>query len=738
MATSLPPSVLRSAQDKASYSASLGKFHIGDEHDLTTHDGKITEYSRADRHAAVFTLVVSGVSSAFAGFRSGNTCQFNLKSSIAQLGVDARDCKVTLDAAIGEASVSGHLIAVSSLGVLLLDFLGVGAYIGKVFAEDPSRRVVSLEYIKRLIPEKDLRGNPLLVYQTGGNKEDWSLKVVDGRVVAFIPVKPGVYRYSGEIHTLLPTAGRALKEKAAFKPLLHLHQEFKEGFTRVAVPDEILMVQSYPMHCRTMFARVVDSLLPPGVRCASSNIMDPDLGFDERGSRDGRKFVFVGSSTQELTHVPLEFFSLEAHRESVPMSKRVGFTDKARDPETLFKAFATMPKNKDNATTFICKGSMFDELTEDDWLTSQPKKVPFVGGSTGGEQQRQLAERYLFQQCEYSILSAISMGDISSEGVLLSRYYPSPVLKSLILSRQVGKKLRAVYFTVGSKDYGAFMSQEDRSMLADLDLFGIQVYFVDQEAKRVYQFMQRVGNDNGLFVPLPRCAEYMAATFFGVYGSNLVAGDFEAELKTLLGGVLELKAGATHPMLNKDKPLALVTGGGPGAMEVGNRVAHDLGILSCGMFVDFGSLSRKPGVTINEQKKNPFVEAFMTYRPQKLVERQSDFNLDFPIFLTGGIGTDFEYALEEVRRKVGTVAPNPVILFGTPEHWGAKITPRFLENRKSGTIKGSEWLSNVPYVVSSGAEALAVLTHFFKGTLPIGPAHPGNDLGFMVAASTVM
>ena len=114
------------------------------------------------------------------------------------------------------------------------------------------------------------------------------------------------------------------------------------------------------------------------------------------------------------------------------------------------------------------------------------------------------------------------------------------------------------------------------------------------------------------------------------------------------------------------------------------------------------------------------------------MERQSEFGLDFPIFLTGGIGTDFEYALEEVRRKVGTIPLHPMILFGTEEHYMNKIGRRFRENRQSGTIKGSEWISNVPYVVKTAAEALEVYRRFFAGTLAIGGGAPANDRGFVL------
>ena len=163
-------------------------------------------------------------------------------------------------------------------------------------------------------------------------------------------------------------------------------------------------------------------------------------------------------------------------------------------------------------------------------------------------------------------------------------------------------------------------------------------------------------------------------------------------------------------------------------MEVGNRAAKSLGILSCANIVDF---SLKTGGYVNEQAINSFIDAKMTYRIDKLVERQAEFYLDFPIFLEGGIGTDFEYSLEEVRRKVNSVPPYPVILFGSPHYWEMKITSRFTINLQTGTIKGSEWISNCFYVVENHKEALEVYRRFFSDSLPIGPNFPPYEKGFV-------
>jgi predicted Rossmann-fold nucleotide-binding protein len=244
------------------------------------------------------------------------------------------------------------------------------------------------------------------------------------------------------------------------------------------------------------------------------------------------------------------------------------------------------------------------------------------------------------------------------------------------------------------------------------------------------EYVPKPEKDCGMFVPLPLVNAFMKAVTFGVYGSHIVPGaNFENELTTLFQNLLLMRKEFDHPHFNKDTPLALVTGGGPGVMELGNRVAQELNILSCANIVDFRA--KPDSVLPTEQKANPYIEAKMTYRLDRLVERQAEFNLDFPIFLTGGIGTDFEYELEQVRRKVGSTPALPILLFGEDAYWEKKITSCFQCNLDAGTIKGSEWVSNCFFSVQSAKQGLHVYRQYFSGKLPIGKNGPVYREGFV-------
>lgn len=693
------------------------------EHDLVTPDGMITELKSLDETSSEATLFIENISPAFVGFQiEKESIFFNIKSTLAQLGIDGIGQVFELNQKKCCAEVKVLLKGIGPIAKAMLKALCVGASIGKLFAADSRRRVRDPDYLARYFGRSDRKGRPLLSLGGLHGSSDLILDKVDGRTVAYLTLQNGRITYEPSIYGFLPTLAKALVARLDTRNMIKLHQEWIPYVPRNLEDDDILLVRTLPLHIRTVFARVVDGLLSQGYQHTSASILQPDT------KASGDIYELYGHSKRELTDIPLEFYTLEPYREHVFFSDRDQLQICLEDSNILFKAFETAPlplKNK--AAVFIVKGEQLLNLKPDQWIVREPlfQEFPLFGQ---GSRRSLMVERFIKQQPSYPFLKNIDDGFITSQGVLFSRYFPSPFMKRLLLSDQVQRNLKGIYFQYPSETHQEFFSAEDRALLHDLDKFAIPTYWLDNVSGQILQYAQKSDRDSGLFVPIHQVERFFKSTVFGIYGSNLFGGSFEAELKKLMEGVLAMRAEMHHPLLQPSTPLALLTGGGPGAMALGNKIAKDLQILSCANIVDF----RTPGGgVVSEQRQNPYIDAKMTYRLDKLVERQAEFHLDFPIFLMGGIGTDFEFSLEEVRRKVNPLLSNPILLFGSVEYWKDKISSRFQSNLKYGTIKGSEWISNCFFCIQTAEQGLKVYHDFFKGTLSIGPTGPLFEAGFV-------
>lgn len=692
--------------------------------DLVTPDGYIRSYQLINEHEAVAEVFIEDISRTFVGFElPPEHLTFNIKSALAQLGVNCEALNFSLDKMHKCAEVRVKLFALSALGNKMLSHLGEGVYLGKIFAADERRRIKNPDYLLRMFGRFDREGRPLLFLGEKLPKDEMHFEKLDGITIAYIHLLEGRIVYDNKIEGFLPTLALALKRNLPTRDLLRLHQFRDIKASRNLAEEGFLLVSSLlPLHIRTVFGKVVNKLLPPGYRHTMADVLQPEL------KASGDIYEFYGNSKEEISRVPLEFYTLEPERENVFFQDRDQLQHFLLDPQNIFDLFKTAPGGlEERASVFVVKGSQVLRLKGEDWIVRNPP-LPSFSEVASTRQLGKLVEQYVQMQPCYPFLHAMENGMITSQGVLFTRYFPSPLMKSILLSYYVRSLLMGIYFQIPSRSNGNYFSQEDRALLNDLHSFGIPVYWVDETSKTLLRYVQRPGKSSSMFVPLDKVDFFRQATCFGVYGSNLVEGDFENELKKLLEGIVKLKEELDHPLLNPKKPLALVTGGGPGAMEMGNRMAKELHILSCAHIVDFRPRNQ---AVVNEQKQNPYVEAKMTYRLDQLIERQAGFYLDFPIFVMGGIGTDFEYSLEEVRHKVGARTMSPIILFGSPDYWRAKITSRFQSNLKSGTIAGSEWVSNSFFCIQNAEQGLKVYKDFFTRKLLIGPQGPVFEEGFV-------
>lgn len=693
-------------------------------HDLASPDGCVESIQSLSDTVSQAIIKIENISPWFVGFEiDSSLIFFNGKSVLAQLGVDCVGKEYELDSATLSAKVKIELVAHGPIAKDLLRLIRPGSFIGKLFAKDDRRRVRDPDYISRMFGRSDRFGKPLLSLGAMHGSDSLILDQVDGRAVAYLTLMNGRIGYDETIFGFLPTLARGLQAKKSTRDFLKLHQVWHEGANRNVSDGEILLVRTPPLHIRTVFGHVVDELVTSGYKHTTASILQPDT------AESGDIYEFWGQSRRELTDVALEFYTLEPYRENIFFSDRDRLQSCLESYEEMLKAFDTAPKPADlRAAAFIVKGHQLQGLQTDDWIGKEEVFHEFPG-LAHSMRQALLVERYIEQQPSYPFLKAIEMGTITSQGVLLTRHLTSPLLKRMLLSEPVSRCLKGIYFRYPSKAFGDFFSNEDRALLNDLNKFGIPVYWVDEATKKILQYTQKPKTETGMFVPLKQTEFFLKATVFGVYGSNLIEGPFEEHLHGLLEGVLAMRSQVNHPLLSKDTPLALVTGGGPGAMEQSNKIAKDLQILSCANIADF---RLKGNSVVNEQRQNPYIEAKMTYRLKELVERQAEFNLDFPIFVQGGIGTDFEYCLEEVRRKVGSIFPTPVLLFGDVEYWKMKITSRYQCNVERGTVRGSEWISSCFFCVNTAEEGLEVYRRFFDGSLRVGKEAKAQPLGFVV------
>lgn len=159
-----------------------------------------------------------------------------------------------------------------------------------------------------------------------------------------------------------------------------------------------------------------------------------------------------------------------------------------------------------------------------------------------------------------------------------------------------------------------------------------------------------------------------------------------------------------HSATTDHREFVVVTGGGPGVMEAGNRGAHDVGAPSIGLNI----------VLPHEQAPNPYVTPELSFNFHYFAIRKMHFVMRakavavFP----GGFGTMDELFETLTLMQTGRMERVPVLLFGS-EFWKKAVNLDFLAEQ--GTISPGD--QDIITHVDDAATAWKAVADFYG--LPI-------------------
>lgn len=145
----------------------------------------------------------------------------------------------------------------------------------------------------------------------------------------------------------------------------------------------------------------------------------------------------------------------------------------------------------------------------------------------------------------------------------------------------------------------------------------------------------------------------------------------------------------------------VVTGGGPGVMEAGNRGATDVGAPTIGLNI----------VLPHEQAPNPYVTPELCFNFHYFAIRKMHFLMRAKAFAVfpGGFGTMDELFETMTLIQTNRMEPVPLLLFGK-EFWSKAINIEYLAEQ--GTISPSD--VELLTFVDTAAEAWQVVKDFYK------------------------
>ncbi|MBL8804056.1 MAG: LOG family protein [Planctomycetes bacterium] len=278
---------------------------------------------------------------------------------------------------------------------------------------------------------------------------------------------------------------------------------------------------------------------------------------------------------------------------------------------------------------------------------------------------------------------------------LLLEYFPNLLEHIAICNAILTKRVGGVIFRRASFEHGQFFSGHDHTRLADYEALGAKVLWVHDDRRHVASHAFR--GLRGYFVEPGSEQRFRNSLVVAVYGSAAKLNkEHEDGLRELLVQIKELFGGA----------VAILTGGGPGAMQQGTDIALEQGLLVGANYIE----------TI-DQGTNKAAHFYQCFQDRNRHNRQRWFDIaSFTVFCVGGLGTLEEVGLTLTDMKLGMVERGPVVFFGKYKDDAYWSYMKLLFERMVAAERAPQWVMDNILFTGDATR----LTPFYKRVLGLG------------------
>ncbi len=278
---------------------------------------------------------------------------------------------------------------------------------------------------------------------------------------------------------------------------------------------------------------------------------------------------------------------------------------------------------------------------------------------------------------------------------LFMRHFPNLFEHLAICNAALEGKVKRLIFRNASYEHGMFLSARDHGRLADYQGLGVEVFWCNDVRKHVATHVYR--GLRGFFMQPAKIEAFKTPLIVAIYGSARPLPDAdEGNLERLLVNLKAFFGGS----------IAILTGGGPGAMQQATDIAHTLQIPVGASFLE-----------TEDQRTNQTADFYQTFQGRSRHSRQRWFEVaSFHIFCMGGVGTLEEVGLTLTDMKLGIIELSPVVFFGAagdePYWWPLR---RQLEVMV-GNARAPTWLRSHVLMTNEPDE----VPQFYRRTLGLG------------------